>query len=92
MLDNVEYSQMMIKSWVSVGDRFVHYIRQTMHTRIDLYDLAPDELKKKIEMRLRNYWKVYVFGFIKQEIENENKIYIPDYLKRMVLCYYTDLD
>ena len=43
-------------------------------------------------MRLRNKWKVYVFGFIKQKREKDYNLNMPDYLKRIVSCYYTNLD
>ena len=83
----------MSNFFVSVGDRYVHYVcGKDHHDRIDLYDLAPDPLKRMIEMRLRNEWKIYVFGFIKQEIEKCYNLNVPDYLKRIVLSYYNDLD
>ena len=92
-----EYSAFgdVFKCFVSVGDGYIHYYnahKYDIHDRISLYDLSPLDLQKKIEMRMRNKWKVYVFGFIKQEIESKYEINVPDYLKRIVLAYYTMFD
>ena len=68
------------------------YLVTSIHDRLDLYDLSPDELKVKINERMRKEWKVYVFGYIKQEIEKRHNLNIPDYLKRIVLFYYSVFD
>ena len=81
-------------SFCSGGRRFMHRYCEHGHKRICLYDLAPDGLQTKIGKRMHMCaeWKLYVFGYIKQCIESEYGMTIPDYLKRIVLAYYTIFD
>ncbi len=83
----------MEKWFVAAGNRYLHfYYEKEIHDRIDLYDLAPEELKKMIDKRMKEEWKVYVFGFIKQSVEKKHNLNVPDYLKRIVLYYYHSCD
>ena len=80
-----------IESFISVGGEYMHYYdpRNGRHDRICLWDLSPKALQIKIEGRMKNEWEVYVFGYVKQEIERKCNMHIPGYLKSIVFMYYT---
>eukprot|EP01084_Bolivina_argentea_P265461 449981_1 len=94
MKDN-EYAWM--KSFISTGGRYAYFYKTCIdscgkedgfHDKIDLFDLCPERLQEKICEKIKTKDKKMIFGFIRRTAENQLGLNFPDYLKRLVLCYY----
>ena len=79
------------------GGRYCHYYDDKSedeysagHLRIDLFDVAPKELQKKIQERLNAKNMKCSFGYCRRN-EVVLNVIIPDYLKRIVFRYLNDL-
>ena len=58
--------------------------------RIDLFDVAPKDLQKKIQKRMSVRNMESSFGYCRR-MEMESKMIMPDYLKRIVCSYLAEL-
>eukprot|EP01084_Bolivina_argentea_P142381 250148_1 len=72
--------------FVATNNGDLHFYNQYyFHTIICLYDVVPKPLK---DIYSAKYTKL-IFGYVRAKIEGEYGLCVPDYLKRLVLCFYT---
>ena len=83
------------KCFVSIGGRYCWYhgydrFNMFKNIKIDLFDAAPKELQNTIKKRINIQNAKSVYGYIRQ-LEPKWNVVFPDYLKRIVLCYFNDI-